>query len=105
MTIASTSLAAALWDEYGRIDANRHNLSLICVQLKLVAIHSEQNIINTRLNTRLNRKELIGWGTFGHSVWHSLCCGFACKRTERFQDYCQTDFFLKLNQDTFLKNL
>ena len=65
MTIASTSLAAALWDEYGRIDANRHNLSLICVQLKLVAIHSEQNIINTCLNTGLNRSELIRWCTFG----------------------------------------
>ena len=121
MTIAATSLAAALWDRYGRIDAirrssrqdaqqmllicfcidkvlsrwtpryrrferntvsanvcaltvdrfktrcraNRHDLSLICVQLKLVAIHPEQNIINTCLNTGLNRKELIGWGTFG----------------------------------------
>jgi len=48
-----------------RCRANRHNLSLICVQLKLVAIHSEQNIINTCLNTGLNRKELIRWGTFG----------------------------------------
>ena len=122
MTIAATSLAAALWDKYGWIDAirqntrkdaqqmllmcfcndnvlsrwtpnkvfnqhferntvsanvcaltvdrlrcraNRHNLSHICVQLKLVAIHPEQNIINTCLNTGLNRKELIGWGTFG----------------------------------------
>ena len=133
MTIAATSLAAALWDRYGRIDAirrssrkdaqqmllmcfcidnvlsrwnpryltdvlkgtlfllgflfcfvvllffcaltigrlktrcraNRHNLSLICVQLKLVAVHPEQNIISICLNTGLNRKELIGWGTFG----------------------------------------
>ena len=121
MTIAATSLAAALWDKYGRTDAIRrssrkdaqqmllmcfctdnvlsrwtpryltdilkgtlfqpifaHSLSIdsgqdaeptgitsICVQLKLVAIHPEQNIINTCLNTRLNRKELIGWGTFG----------------------------------------
>ena len=48
-----------------RCRANRHNLSLICVQLKLVAIHPEQNIINTCLNTGLKRKELIGWGTFG----------------------------------------
>ena len=48
-----------------RCRANRHNLSPICVQLKLVAIHPEQNIINTCLNTGLNRKELIGWGTFG----------------------------------------
>ena len=109
MTIAVTSLAAALWDRYGRIDAicrsarkdagqmllmcccidnvlsrfsaryltdvferntvsanvcaltvdrlktryraNRHNLSLISVQLKLVALHPEQNIINICLNT------------------------------------------------------
>ena len=122
MTIAATSLAAALWDKYGRIDAIRrssrkdaqqmllmcfcidnvlsrwtpsyltdvlkgtlfppmfaHSLStdsrqdaeptgitcLICVQLKLVAIHPEQNIINTCLNTGLNRKELIRWGTSG----------------------------------------
>ena len=121
MTIAATSLAAVLWDKYGRIDtirrssrkdaqqmllmcfcidnvlsrwtprhltdvlkgtlfppmfahslstdsrcrANRHNLSLICVQLKLVAMHPEQNIINTCLNTGLNRRELIRWGTFG----------------------------------------
>ena len=48
-----------------RCRANGHNLSLICVQLKLVAIHPEQNIINTCLNTGLNRKELIRWGTFG----------------------------------------
>ena len=45
--------------------ANRHNISLICVQLKLVAIHPEQSIINTCLNTGLNRSELIGWCTFG----------------------------------------
>ena len=48
-----------------RCRANWHNLSLICVQLKLVAIHPEQNIINTGLITGLNRKELIRWGTFG----------------------------------------
>ena len=48
-----------------RCRANRHNLSLICVQLKLVATHPEQNIISTCLNTGVNRKELIGWGTFG----------------------------------------
>ena len=30
----------------------------------------------------------------GHSIRQSLCYGFACKRTERFQeDYCQTDGF------------
>ena len=40
-----------------RCRTNRHNLSLICVQLKLVAIHPEQNIINTCLNTGLNRKD------------------------------------------------
>ena len=47
-----------------RCTANWHNLSLICVQLKLVAIHSEQNI-NTCLNTGLNRSELIRWCSFG----------------------------------------
>ena len=45
--------------------ANRHNFSRICVLLKLVAIHPEQNIINTCLNTGLNRDELIEWCTFG----------------------------------------
>ena len=48
-----------------RCRANGHNLSLICVQLKLVAIHPEQSSINTRLKTEQNRSELIGWCTFG----------------------------------------
>ena len=54
-----------------RCRANRHNLNLICVQLKLVAIHPDQNIINTCLNTGLNRKELIGWGHFWTAQWES----------------------------------
>ena len=125
MTIAATSLAAALWDRYGRIDAirrssrkdaqqmllmcfctdnvlsrwtpnrrferntvsanvcaftvdrlktrcraNRHNLSLICVQLKLVAIHPEQNIINTCLSEyRIEKK---GTDRVGH-FWTAQC--------------------------------
>ena len=43
----------------------RHNLSLICVQLNIVAIHPQQNTINIYLNTGLKRNELIGWCTFG----------------------------------------
>ena len=59
-----------------RRDAEPTGLSLICVQLKLVAIHPEQNItntclntgqniINTCLNTGQNRSEAIGCCTFG----------------------------------------
>ena len=43
----------------------RHNLSLICVQLNIVAIHPDQNTFNIYLNTGLKRNELIGWCTFG----------------------------------------
>ena len=40
-----------------RCRPNRQNLSLICVQRKLVAIRPEQNIVNTCLDTGLNRKD------------------------------------------------
>ena len=121
MTIAATSLAAALWDKYGRIDAIRrssrkdarqmllmcfctdnvlsrwtprcltdvlkgtpfppmfaHSLSTHSRQdaeptgitsvfsvFNLSLFQPEQSIINTCLNTGLNRKELIGWDAFG----------------------------------------
>ena len=44
--------------------ANMH-LCFISVQLKLAAIYPEYYIINACLNTGLNRKKLISWGTFG----------------------------------------
>ena len=118
MTIAATSLAAALWDKYGRIDAIRRSsrkdaqqmLMCFCIDNVLsrwtpryltdvlkgtlfpsMFAHSLStdlrqdteptgitsdlsvfnlslllfNIISTCLNTGLNRKELIRWGTFG----------------------------------------
>ena len=124
MTIAATSLAAALWDRYGRIDAIRRSsrkdaqqmlLMCFCIDnvlsrwtpryltdvLKgtlflpmfahslstdsrqdaeptgitsvlsvfslslLLFIQSRTSSVHVCLNTGLNRKELIGWGTFG----------------------------------------
>ena len=44
------------------------NLSL------LLFIQREQNIINTCLNTGLNRKELIGWGHFWTAQYHRRTC-------------------------------
>ena len=64
-TVSASVCALAVDRLKTRCRAYGHNPSLICVQLKLVAIHPGQNIINTCLNTGLNRKELIGWGTFG----------------------------------------
>ena len=41
----------------------------------------------------------------GHLVRQSLCYGFACKRTERFQEIIARQMVFQLNQDNFLKNL
>ena len=48
-----------------RCGTNRHNLCFIGVQLKLVAIHPDENNTNTCLNTGLNTVELIGRTTLG----------------------------------------
>ena len=114
MTIAATSLAAALWDRYGRIDAIRRSSRKDAQQMLLMCFCTDnvlsrwtpryltdvlkgtlfppmfahslltdsrqdaeptgitsvlllfiQSRTSSCLNTGLNRKELIGWGTFG----------------------------------------
>ena len=57
-----------------RCRANRHNLSLICVQLKLVAIHPEQNIINTCLKYRTEQKGTDQVGRFWTAQCHRRTC-------------------------------
>ena len=56
-----------------RCRANRHNLSLICVQLKLVAVHPEQNIINMS-EYRIEQK---GTDRIGH-FWTAQCHRRTC---------------------------